>query len=739
VTIFVFIAATALAQQPIHQSKLFALYSDRVVEGSYEARAISTTELSSTYNGSAATPLTWKLSSDLHAYPALHSSLPILDGVYNLSLDELTKNIRPDQTLMAGAEWNGVWTRDVSYSAFLSLAIVVPNLAKNSLIAKVSHGEIVQDTGTGGSWPVSSDRMVWALAAWEIYQVTGDRDWLRQSYQIIRNSASHDEHSVLASKNGLAYGESSFMDWREQTYPRWMNAADIYSSQSLSNNAVHYQTYRILAKMARALGKDGSAYDSRAQRIESSMNQLLWMPGKGYYGEYLYGRAHPVLSGRSDSLGESLAMLFGIATPAQQKEMLKKVPLLDYGIPTVYPQTPGIPPYHNESVWPFVQAFWNLAAAKNHADATVADGLGVLLRHTSFFLTSKENLVASTGSPKGTVINSDRQLWSIAGNLSMVYRILFGMSFEADGIHLAPFIPTDFAGSYQLDDFRYRQAALSFRVSGSGGKVRSQTLDGAPFNGVIPASLRGSHHIEIELGQEASEAIASHRNEDRTAPDTPEPRMNGARLSWPLVSGASSYQVFRDGQPLQLVMEPSLLLREDSSKSPREYQVEAIDSNGIASFLSAPVVVELSGSVLSAAFDPSLHPFDLPRDSTASAQATLSIPGAGKYAVRIHYANGAGPINTGNQCGVRSLYIDNQFSGVVVMPQRGEGAWDNWGWSNRILHRFTPGKHTMELRMDGIDNNMNFTQNRVLVDRIEASIVALADPPQPSGQVHSTR
>jgi hypothetical protein len=226
---FAFLAVAAFAEQPIHQTQRFILYRDRVVEDGYEARALSNVELSSTYGRDGAVPITWKLTSDLHAYPALHSSLPILDSVYNLSLEELTKDIHPDQTLMAGAKWNGVWTRDVSYSTLLSLAIIAPKLTKNSLMAKVSHGEIVQDTGTGGSWPVSSDRMVWALAAWEIYLVTGERAWLQKSYHIIQNSTIHDEPSVLAAANGLAYGESSFMDWREQTYPRWMSAVDIYT------------------------------------------------------------------------------------------------------------------------------------------------------------------------------------------------------------------------------------------------------------------------------------------------------------------------------------------------------------------------------------------------------------------------------------------------------------------------------------------------------------------------------
>lgn len=724
---FAFLAVAAFAEQPIHQTQRFILYRDRVVEDGYEARALSNVELSSTYGRDGAVPITWKLTSDLHAYPALHSSLPILDSVYNLSLEELTKDIHPDQTLMAGAKWNGVWTRDVSYSTLLSLAIIAPKLTKNSLMAKVSHGEIVQDTGTGGSWPVSSDRMVWALAAWEIYLVTGERAWLQKSYHIIQNSTIHDEPSVLAAANGLAYGESSFMDWREQTYPRWMSAVDIYSSQSLSNNAIHYQTYRILAQMARTLGEDDSAYNRRARRIKRSMNQLLWMQDKGYYGEYLYGRAHPVLSPRMDALGESLAMLFEIATPAQQREMLKNLPLLDYGIPTVYPQTPGIPPYHNESVWPFVQAFWNLAAARNHADAIVADGLSVLLRHTSFFLTNKENLVASSGSPSGTEINSDRQLWSIAGNLAMVYRILFGMSFQADGIHLAPFIPTDFAGSYQLDDLRFRQATLSIHVSGSGSQIRTQTLDGKPFNGIIPAILRGHHHVNLVLAGTDDRAITPHQSIDVIAPDTPEVRIEQNQLVWTAVPGASIYQVYRDGKPWQQIKGTVFPIGISLVKSAPEYQVEAIAENGIPSFMSAPIVDESHETVLSAWFDKDHHPVELMRETTVEAQTTITVIEGGIYELQIHYANGSGPITTDNQCGLRSLYIDQQFSGVIVMPQRGSEQWDDWALSNRIQHLFKPGKHTIELRMEKKDNNMNFIHNRVQVDEVEARKIS---PPE---------
>ncbi len=71
--------------------------------------------------------------------------------------------IEPDSTFRTGKEWSGVWTRDISYSIILSLAYLQPKVAKYSLLRKVKNGVIVQDTGTGGAYPVSTDRMVWAM------------------------------------------------------------------------------------------------------------------------------------------------------------------------------------------------------------------------------------------------------------------------------------------------------------------------------------------------------------------------------------------------------------------------------------------------------------------------------------------------------------------------------------------------------------------------------------------------
>jgi uncharacterized protein YyaL (SSP411 family) len=111
-------------------------------------------------------------------------------------------------------------------------------------MTKVSNNRIIQDTGTGGAWPVSSDRVVWALAAWEIYKYTGDKEWLMKAFEIVRNSLDDDSKTIPDPSTGLIRGESSFLDWRKQTYPLWMEPADIFGSLNLGTNIAYCQALK---------------------------------------------------------------------------------------------------------------------------------------------------------------------------------------------------------------------------------------------------------------------------------------------------------------------------------------------------------------------------------------------------------------------------------------------------------------------------------------------------------------
>ena len=171
-------------------NQTFSITASSVTEGGKTARVISPFEMQSDYSG---IKRRWKLAKNISGFPQLEAKhYPLLVTLYNMALEESMLDIRKDGAFMAGAKWNGVWTRDISYAIHLALASIHPGVSRKSLMAKVKNGEVIQDTGTGGSWPVSTDRVVWAAAAQELYLVTGSRSWLARAYSILKKTALRD-------------------------------------------------------------------------------------------------------------------------------------------------------------------------------------------------------------------------------------------------------------------------------------------------------------------------------------------------------------------------------------------------------------------------------------------------------------------------------------------------------------------------------------------------------------------
>ncbi len=660
----------------------------------------------------------WKLSKDISALPQYKSGSILVDALYNMSLEEMLMDIREDGAFMAGEKWPGVWTRDVSYSIILAMAAVNPDASKTTLMAKVKNGKIIQDTGTGGSWPVSSDRMVWALAAWEIYLVTGDDDWLKKSYLIIKNSVENDLATVLDPETNLFRGESSFLDWREQTYPKWMDPKDIYQSKNLGTNAVHYQTYKILAGMAKLLGESSDQYLKVAEGIKDGMNKYLWMKDKGYYGQYLYGRNYFTLSPRAEALGEALTVLYDIADESRKEKIINNTPVVEFGVPCIYPQIPGIPPYHNDAVWPFVEAYKAWASAKAGNTKSVEASLAAIYRAAGLFLTNKENFVASSGDYLGTEINSSRQLWSVAGNLATIYRIIFGMEFTLEGLKFNPFVPKSYDGQKELKNFRYRNSNLDITLTGFGNKINSVKLDGKILkNALVSKDLTGNHKIEIQLTNKIPSGSKINLVENRYVVETPQLHLEDNKFKWSPVEGAKSYLVIKNGKRFK---ETEVTYCKVETGEYAEYQVAAIDKEGFQSFLSEPVPVSVKPFIIVEAKGLKKELTKSFIDEMNSKKATFEfecdIKGDGDYLIDFHYANGNGPVNTDNKCAIRSLFLDENRIGPVVLPQRGIDNWSDWGYSNSVKVSLTKGKHKFSLRFLSTDENMNVKINSAIVD-----------------------
>jgi hypothetical protein len=248
----------------------------------------------------------------------------------------------------------------------------------------------------------------------------------------------------------------------------------------------------------------------------------------------------------------------------------------------------------------------------------------------------------------------------------------------------------------------------------------------------VPAGLTGEHTLEIELnGRWPAGAInlVESRWSLETIPVT------GARgendLAWTPIPGAARYAVYRDGRRVGETTETRFPMGEWGRYT--EWQVLAVDSGGVESYLSAPGQRVHPWYVLQVKPPGPLefHPGDSPRAGhvrmTQEANTLVEVPVevkcGGTYLVEPRYANGSGPINTDAKAAIRTLRVDGRDVGVLVMPQRGTELWREWGYGTALKVRLTPGAHVLSLAFTPLDVNMHGRVNTALLDHLRLTLL----------------
>lgn len=680
----------------------------------------------------------WSLKNDISSYPQYIAPTVMENAIYNMALDEMINAVETDGTLRTGAEWAGVWTRDVSYSIILSMAYMQPEVSKNSLLRKVnSRMRIIQDTGTGGAWPCSTDRMIWAVAAWEIYLVTGDIEWLKFVYPIICNSIEDDRLVAFNKEYGLMMGESSFIDWRDQSYPKWMQPVDIYQSICLGTNAVHYKSLTVAARIAEILNDSVTAqkYSVWAENIKININKYLYLEDEGYYATYLYGRNNYQQEQRSESLGEALAILWDIAPAEQQQNISKRMPFTKYGAPIFYPFIKNVPAYHNNAVWPFVSSYCGLAYSKTKNMQGVLNSFATINRAAALFCTNKENIEATTGDYKLTQVNSDNMLWSLSGNIAMTHKVLFGIKYTEEGLVFNPVVPSSMNNVRQLKNFKYRNAILNITIEGYGSEIKSFLIDNVESENLISTSTTGEHDVKILLTSSSHEISKINIVESAFTPlYVQDLKVHNDTLLWNGHSDIKEYYVYVNGKEVKTIKNNRNSKVHKYTLDPNvigDIQIRSCDKDNNISFASEPIrkyssvsLYEFEDYETKSTFKSSgFEGTGFVEVNTNSNEITLSIEVEkdGKYAIDVRYANGNGPINTDNKCAIRSLNIDDVYIGSMVLPQRGTLEWSNWGWSNKLAVDLKQGTHQVKIVYNRHNFNMNIKNNFALLDQLRVT------------------
>jgi hypothetical protein len=436
-------------------------------------------------------------------FPEFSSGDTLTDSLYKLAVSEACADITRDGYFCAGALWPSAWTRDMSYAVDLSLGIVLPATSRKSLETRIEHGLILQDTGTGGSWPVSTDRIIWGCAAYNTALLSGDKTFYRQVYDILAATVAQDYRTVYDPETGLFSGEESFLDWREQTYPAWMEPADIGNSFALGTNNVYYRVLGILKTMSEQLDikDDTSSYTEKQKALGEAIRQHFSINGKSYFGAYIINGLYPELYAGYETLGESLTVLNSVVSGEQASAVLQSVIQGPYGTPVVAPQLDSIKPYHNDAVWPFVLGYRALAAKKAGLNDICEHEFAALMYAAARFGTFKENFTADTGSKYGTQVNSDRQLWSTAAYLAFIYRVICGLDFTEQGISISPLVFSSFQHGLSLTGLKIQNSILNLTITGTGSLVTAMSVNGRQVQpgSVIPWNSAPVVNIAVQM------------------------------------------------------------------------------------------------------------------------------------------------------------------------------------------------------------------------------------------------
>ena len=131
--------------------------------------------------------------------PEYESDQPLVDALYNMSVERIADAI----------DNNGRFhvTHNISRlycSIYLSLAALKPHQSMATLRTLVDKDSIIMQRE--GQWPVFSDHIGWATAAWEVYKTTGDRQWLAYCKHVIEKTLDINSQVLVDQSNGLIHG-----------------------------------------------------------------------------------------------------------------------------------------------------------------------------------------------------------------------------------------------------------------------------------------------------------------------------------------------------------------------------------------------------------------------------------------------------------------------------------------------------------------------------------------------------
>jgi len=440
---------------------------------------------------------------------------------YRLALNTVDINTRRG-ILAAGGDYGSEWTRDIAINSWNAASLLRPVVAGQSLWSVTNQKVTIGHQ----YW----DKIIWVIAAYNHFLVTGDKVFLKQAYTCSANTMKELEGTTYDSTYGLFKGPSVFNDgiagYPEPVYePGNLSSSVLEHKNSafikcLSTNCIYYGAYVALNKMSKLVNENPAVSKDYLTKSETLKSNIL----KNFYNRdnntfnYMIDQNGKV-NNSQEGLGISFAVMFGIIEGVKANQLIGNAVVSNYGITSICPDFPRYsaqkPGRHNTIIWPMVNGFFanasvvagNYTSFTHELNSLTHLALDIDKGNYDFF----EIYNPYTGKPDGGFQDggNDRQdfhwescrlqTWSATAYLNMVNNGLAGIRITNEGISFSPYLPENIH-FIEIKDLTYRQSVLNIIIKGKGKKIKTFSLNGKKqtVNSIV-STLKGPNKISIEL------------------------------------------------------------------------------------------------------------------------------------------------------------------------------------------------------------------------------------------------
>lgn len=379
----------------------------------------------------------------------LKKPTPFLNKLWRCALFDFKSNLVSceDGTYLAaggrGKGWNGIiFPRDLAYSGILGLDALFPDVMWGCLQisrkARLNTGMWVNQNHYHPDLPFrlmdasqqppeksnrthttarGTDDVLWLWWAEDLfvrhsnYSSSENWQWLYETG--IRCFQEIYDH-FYDEETGLYRGQCTFVDIADNGYPPSFGRDTIEAKRNClmirptSTNCLYYKGFVVMAKAARKLGlhDEASGWEQRANHLKRAIRTQLLLP-EGTLSYFMHEDGH--LEPRQHCLATALAILLDVIEGDDAIKAIEHYPVTWWGVPLLHPFYAEGSCHHNNTAWPFCDAFFLRAREKALGIDETERELALLAR-TCRGGTFREYTSALNKGPVG----KEAQLWTLA-------------------------------------------------------------------------------------------------------------------------------------------------------------------------------------------------------------------------------------------------------------------------------------------------------------------------------------